>query len=529
MSAGVVAGGPPSARSIYALVSPDSATATRWGPGGIAASSTTSPRWGSTRSGSRRSSGRRWPTSATTSPTTATSTRCSARWPTFDALVADGARPRASSVVLDLVPNHSSRPAPVVPRVAPLLGDDPQARLVRLAGPAPDGGPPNNWSRRLRRRQPARGRWTRPRGQYYLHLFLREQPDLNWANPEVDAAMHDVLRFWMDRGVDGFRADGVPLHRQGPRAPRDQAERLAPPPQRGLGHASTTRLRGIRKVVDEYEDRMIVGRWRCTTCTASSPTSSTATSSTSRTTSSSSTRRGSARGLPGDSIADFERISPEDTAWPAWFLANHDNPRPRMPLRPRRPRRPARAGDPRDALRAPRHAVHLPGRELGLPDATIPPERRRGRRRPRPGARPDPVDARGPGHGFTDGADAWPVRRRRRAPQRADPGRRPDSTLNLTKALARLRPQLTGDQELFDAGPGHRGLDARRHLPGRESTSPTRRCCADPHEARERGLRGAFTTRPLGSVAGTLVISSDPSREDGERLARTERGAHPAA
>ena len=46
-------------------------------------------------------------------------------------------------------------------------------------------------------------------GQYYLHSFMPEQPDLNWDNPEVEAAMHDVLRFWMDRGVDGLRLDAI--------------------------------------------------------------------------------------------------------------------------------------------------------------------------------------------------------------------------------------------------------------------------------------------------------------------------------
>src|SRR5262249_26393198 len=46
-------------------------------------------------------------------------------------------------------------------------------------------------------------------GQYYLHSFLKEQPDLNWRNPEVRAAMYDVLRFWLARGVDGFRIDAI--------------------------------------------------------------------------------------------------------------------------------------------------------------------------------------------------------------------------------------------------------------------------------------------------------------------------------
>ena len=71
--------------------------------------------------------------------------------------------------------------------------------------PAPDGGPPNNWLSRLRRLAP--GQFDEATGQYYYHAFLKEQPDLNWRNPEVRAAMHDVLRFWLERGVDGFRVD----------------------------------------------------------------------------------------------------------------------------------------------------------------------------------------------------------------------------------------------------------------------------------------------------------------------------------
>ena len=54
-------------------------------------------------------------------------------------------------------------------------------------------------------------RWEsdEPTGQFYFHSFLREQPDLNWRNPEVRAAMDDVLRFWLDRGIDGFRVDVI--------------------------------------------------------------------------------------------------------------------------------------------------------------------------------------------------------------------------------------------------------------------------------------------------------------------------------
>ncbi|MEZ4569177.1 MAG: alpha-amylase family glycosyl hydrolase [Thermomicrobiales bacterium] len=72
--------------------------------------------------------------------------------------------------------------------------------------PGPDGGPPNNWLSVFG--GPA---WTfdEATGQYYLHSFLASQPDLNWRNPELREAMHGVLKFWMDRGVDGFRIDAA--------------------------------------------------------------------------------------------------------------------------------------------------------------------------------------------------------------------------------------------------------------------------------------------------------------------------------
>ena len=70
--------------------------------------------------------------------------------------------------------------------------------------PAADGGPPNNWLSHFG--GPA---WTldEASGQYYCHSFLAEQPDLNWRNPQVREAMYEVLRFWLRRGVDGFRVD----------------------------------------------------------------------------------------------------------------------------------------------------------------------------------------------------------------------------------------------------------------------------------------------------------------------------------
>ncbi len=106
-------------------------------------------------------------------------------------------------VVFDLVPNHTSDQHPWfrAARSSPL---DPHRNWYHWHDPAPDGGPPNNWVSHFG--GPA---WTLDpaSGQYYLHLFLPEQPDLDWSNPEVRDAVDGILRFWLDRGVDGFRID----------------------------------------------------------------------------------------------------------------------------------------------------------------------------------------------------------------------------------------------------------------------------------------------------------------------------------
>lgn len=120
----------------------------------------------------------------------------------FDALVGD-AHARGLKVILDFVPNHTSDRHPwfVQSRSA---RSDPRRDWYLWRDPAPDGGPPNNWISNFG--GPA---WTfdPATGQYYAHSFLKEQPDLNWRNPEVRAAMYEVLRFWLRRGVDGFRVD----------------------------------------------------------------------------------------------------------------------------------------------------------------------------------------------------------------------------------------------------------------------------------------------------------------------------------
>jgi len=120
----------------------------------------------------------------------------------LDALLVQ-AHARGLKVLLDLVPNHTSDQHPWFAESRASRGN-PKRDWYIWRDPAPDGGPPNNWISDFGGSAWARDEAT---GQYYYHAFLKEQPDLNWRNPAVQAAMYDVMRFWLDRGVDGFRID----------------------------------------------------------------------------------------------------------------------------------------------------------------------------------------------------------------------------------------------------------------------------------------------------------------------------------
>ena len=120
----------------------------------------------------------------------------------FDALLAD-AHSRGLKVLLDYVPNHTSDHHPwfLDSRAS---RDSAKRDWYIWRDPAPDGGPPNNWISDF---GGSAWEWDNATSQYYYHAFLKEQADLNWRNPAVKAAMYDVMRFWFDRGVDGFRID----------------------------------------------------------------------------------------------------------------------------------------------------------------------------------------------------------------------------------------------------------------------------------------------------------------------------------
>ncbi|MBW3601188.1 MAG: DUF3459 domain-containing protein [Actinobacteria bacterium] len=388
----------------------------------------------------------------------------------FDELVAQAHR-RGIRVVIDWVPNHTSDRHPWFQQ-SRSSRDDPRRDWYVWRDPAPDGGPPNNWLSAF----PRAGRawtWDEPTAQWYLHSFLPEQPDLNWDNPQVEAAMHDTLRFWLERGVDGFRIDVA--HRLGkdPELPDVHKEmdpehrRTVLPPVPASGPLATLhdqdwptghdRLRAVRRVVEDYGDRVIIGevylldQRRLVRYVANGdelhlahnfvfvhqPWKAAAFRSV---------------------IEEFETLATPAT-WPAWFLNNHDHSRTAT-------RYAEGAGDSAARARVAGMLVLTlrgtpflyQGEELGLPDGEVPPETvvdvdgRDPQRTPIPW---EPPSAAGPGAGFTTGTPWLPVQshaeRLNVATQSADPA----STLSLYRRLLAYRR----DSEALREG-AYRALDA---------------------------------------------------------------------
>jgi alpha-glucosidase len=178
---------------------------------------------------------------------------------TFDALVA-GAHERRIRVILDWVPNHTSDQHPWFRDARSSQTSEHRDFYVwRDPDPADPCKPPNNWKRAFGE-GPA---WTfdEESGQWYLHLFLPEQPDLDWSNPAVVDAMESVLDFWLARGVDGFRIDVV--HALGkPDGLPDVADEQAGIPYSVLSDDPSTHpiLRRLRSHVDSWpQEPVLVG------------------------------------------------------------------------------------------------------------------------------------------------------------------------------------------------------------------------------------------------------------------------------
>jgi alpha-glucosidase len=308
----------------------------------------------------------------------------------LDRLVVE-AHARGIRVVIDLVPNHTSERHPwfVESRSS---REDPRHDWYIWADSRPDGGPPNNW----RSAFPRAGRaWTFDQGigQWYLHSFLPEQPDLNWWNPEVRRAMDEVMRFWLDRGVDGFRIDVAHRMAKDPEL-RDNPLITTDGGDGPTGEARAARLarlgieqlydedwpevheilRRFRRTLDAYQERMVVGEVYLLDL------------------------RKLARyyGSGRDElhlahnfvflhqpwkpeafrsvVDEYESLLPAD-AWPAYFLGNHDHPR--VPSRyDEGGNGPARARVGALMVLTLRGTPFLYyGEEIGMTDGQVPPER----------------------------------------------------------------------------------------------------------------------------------------------------------
>ena len=246
----------------------------------------------------------------------------------FDRLLA-ACHARGLKLIVDLVPNHTSDQHPWF-RAARSSRDDPQRDWYVWRDGTPDDGPPNNWVAAFTG-GPA-WTWDEATGQWYLHLFLPEQPDLNWANPEVVEADARGMRFWLDRGVDGFRIDVVHCIGKDPACPTTRPRARACP-TRALNDTAETHelLRGMRKLVDAYPgDRLILGEvYLLVDRAGGRATTATATSCTWRSTSRRCSRRGTPAAGAARSTTPTHRIVDRCHGWPTWVLSNHDNLRHR--------------------------------------------------------------------------------------------------------------------------------------------------------------------------------------------------------
>jgi alpha-glucosidase len=366
----------------------------------------------------------------------------------FDALVA-ALHERGIKLILDLVPNHTSDRHPWF-----LESRDPESArhdwYVWREG-RPDGSRPNNWVSYFG--EPA---WTYldPPGKWYLHSFDPGQPDLNWDNPEVREAIHDAMRFWLDRGADGFRVDVMWLLGKDPELrdnPPDPDWHEALPSRLKLhrvhsedGPDAHERARSLRAVIDEYPDRVMIAELvlppeRAVTYhganldEAHMPHNFALTE----------LREWTADAVRAE-VEAYEAVLPPG-AWPNWLLGDHDFPRIASRVGPERVRL--------------LHMLLLTlrgtptwyyGDELGLPNAVVPaskvtmpdPQAALGSALNRLPVRSPMQWSPGPNAGFSESEPWLPLASDDPAmtveAQREDP----DSVLNLFRSLVRLRKDV---------------------------------------------------------------------------------------
>jgi alpha-glucosidase len=314
----------------------------------------------------------------------------------FDRLV-EAAHARELKVILDFVPNHTSDRHGWF-RESRASRHNPRRGWYLWRDPAPGGGPPNNW---LSCFGGSAWQLDEATGQYYYHAFLPEQPDLNWRNPEVVQAMLGVLRFWLERGVDGFRVD-VLWHLIKDESFRDNpcnaSWREGMDPYQALIPVQTTDrpevhdiVLQMRRLLDEYRERVLIGEiylpverlvkyYGADLKGAHLPFNFQLISA-----------RWDAEHL-ASLIAEYESLLPEG-AWPNWVLGNHDK------------RRIASRVGPAQARVAAMLLLTLRGTptlyygdEIGMQDVAIPPDKVR-----------DPFERNVPGQGLGRDPERTPM------------------------------------------------------------------------------------------------------------------------
>jgi alpha-glucosidase len=422
------------------------------------------------------------------------------------------AHDRGLRVLLDWVPTHTPHQPPGF-QASRSSRDDPKRDWYIWRDPGPGGGPPTNW---LRYVGDSAWCWDERTGQYYYRVFLDSQPDLNWRNPQVQEAMFDSLRFWLARGIDGFRIDALvalvederlrdnppnPHYRPGEDFPYMRELSIW-----NIDQPETRELAArMRKVVDEFgDDRVLLAELGIPL-----------------------ERSVAYYGGDGDAIQvpfNFELLSATwdargiatfvdrylaalpAGAWPNWVLGNHDTPRVASRLGPAQARVAAML-----LLTLPGTPILYQGEELGLTDVPIPPDQvldpiaglvpGRGRD---PERTPMPWAA-GSGGGFTTGRPWLPVGddnlARNVAAQRDDPA----SMLSLHRRLLGLRRRtpalVTGTYHPVEADGD---VLAYRRADGED------RCLI----ALNLGPRPARLEVPAELAGGRVLVSTHPDRDD---------------
>ncbi|WP_018260238.1 alpha-amylase family glycosyl hydrolase [Methylobacterium sp. WSM2598] len=308
--------------------------------------------------------------------------------PTFDRLLA-GLHARDIRLILDFVPNHTSDRHPWF-RESRASRASPRRDWYVWRDPGPEGSAPNNWLSRF-----GGSAWTHDArtDQSYYHAFLPSQPDLNWRNPEVRRAMHEVMRFWLRRGVDGFRIDAAAVLaedaalRDDP--PNPDFDGDTPPPERFRRLRTDSQvvtldyLAELRRVVEEFPDRVLLGE----VDTAPDKLPGFYGEGTRRLHLPLNYRLLSvpwkAAALAGAVDAFLDALPPG--AWPNWVLGSHDKARIASRVGPAQARVAALM-----LLTLPGTPMLFAGDEIGMPNVPVPVDRMR-----------DPFERLVPGYGLS--------------------------------------------------------------------------------------------------------------------------------